>query len=525
MSKRLKFGKDSREDLITGINIVADAVSSTMGAMGRNVVVERAGKAPHVTKDGYSVAKEIFLSNAEQNLGAQMIKGVSAKTVDDVGDGTSTSTILARAMITEGLKYLDNGSNPVDLKRGIEQAVYSVVASLEDQSQPVKTKEQIKQVATIAANNDGEIGDIVEEAISKVSREGTITVEESKSFETYVDTVEGLKLHRGLPSIGFVTDVSKGTAVLENPLIFMTPEKIESVNDILPMLQTIPDNRSLLVIGGELSGEFIATMVINKVRGGIKLATIKAPFLGEKRNYTLEDLAVITGGKVVSEAAGLKFEDFTFDMLGSCDKVVIDKDSTVIINGHGEPENIETLKADLRNLIESTDSKYEVKEIKDRLALVSGGVAVIYVGANSEIEIKEKMDRIDDALGATRAAIEEGIVAGGGIALLNSAKNLLKESLTTTNEDIKLGYHIVFKAIQKPTEVILNNAGEDYEDIMEKLSGLSYTIGYDVKSGEFVDMVEKGIIDPKKVTRVALENAASVAALVLMTECTIVNEK
>lgn len=521
MSKRLKFGSESREKLIEGINLVADAVSVTMGAMGRNVVMKRVGQAPHVTKDGYSVAKEIFNSEPEVDMGAQMMKGVSAKTVEDTGDGTTTATVLAQTMIEEGVKHLDRGANPIDLKRGIDQAVHAVVASLDDLATPISTKEQIKQVASISANNDEELGEIIENAISKVSKEGTITVEESKTFDTYVDVVEGLKIHRGLMSAGFITDKDKGTAVLEQPLIFMTPNKIESVTDIMPVLENVPENRALLIIGGEVSGEAIATLVINKVRGGWKVAAIKAPFLSTKRNETLEDLAVITGGTVVSEAAGLTFDQFTPEMFGGCEKIIIEKDTTTFVGGIGDKEAVEELKANLRTLRDEADSKFDSDEISQRLALISGGVAVLYVGANSEIEMKEKKDRIDDALGATRAAIEEGIVSGGGIALLNCL-SALKE-LKSDNKDIQAGYGIVKEALYRPLATIVKNAGLNFDEILSTIGTHTTGVGYDVKSGAYVDMIDAGIIDPKKVTRVALENAASVAALVLMTECTIVH--
>lgn len=520
MSKRLKFKEDSRGELIAGINLVADAVSVTMGAMGRNVVIERVGRPPHVTKDGYSVAKEIFSNFPEKNMGAQMMKSVSAKTVEDTGDGTTTATVLAQAMIKSGVEHLEAGSNPIDLKRGIDEAVAIVVKGLESQAEPIETKEQIRQVAALSANNDESLGEIIENAISKVSREGTITVEESTTFDTYVDVVEGLKIHRGMLSAGFATE-EDGTATLENPLIFITPNKIDTINDILPILQTVPENKSLLVIGGEISGEAIATLVINKVRGGWKCAAIKAPFLGEKRNYTLDDIATITGGTSVSEAKGLTFDQFTPEMFGSCDKVMLTKDSTTFIGGHGDKDAVESLKETLRSQIATADSKFDVDETKSRLALISGGVAVLYVGANSELEMKEKKDRIDDALGATRAAIEEGIIAGGGIALYNCIP--LLESVFSTNKDIQAGYNIVIQAIKKPLEVILTNAGQDVVFVIGSIDKLDKGYGYDVKAGQYCDMIYKGIIDPKKVTRVALENAASVAALVLMTECTIVN--
>lgn len=520
MVKKLDFKQEAREGLIIGINAVANSVAATMGAMGRNVVIERNGQAPHVTKDGFSVAKEIYLEDRLENMGAQMIKGVSAKTVEDTGDGTTTATVLAQAMINRGIKYLNSGSNPIDLKRGIDQAVFSVVARLNDSSKPINTVEQTIQVATISANNDESIGEIVANAVGKVTREGTITVEESKSVDTYVDVVEGLKFSRGFTSAGFINNDEKKSVELENPLILLSTMKIEAVTDIMPVLQVIPENRSIFIIAGDISGEAVATLVINKLRGGWKVAAIKAPFLGEKRTQTMADLATLTGGTVISEAAGLSFEDFTFDMFGSCDRIVTDKEDTIIMGGHGSAESIEELKNNLRIQIDEANNKYDVDEIKSRLALISGGVAVLYVGANSEIEMKEKKDRIDDALGATRAAIEEGIVAGGGIALLN-ALNSVRE-LRSDNNDIQAGYDIVANALQAPIKTILGNAGLDWEEIIDTIGTHTRGVGYDVKGGHYVDMVESGIIDPKKVTRVALENAASVASLVLMTECTIV---
>jgi len=521
MSKDINFSQEARKGLMRGINVVADSVACTMGAMGRNVVIEKPAPAlPHVTKDGYSVAKEVWLDDRLANMGAQMIKGVSAKTVKDTGDGTTTATVLAQEMIAEGMAYLDKGSNPVDLKRGIDEAVALVVKELALMSKPVNGTEQTRQVATISANGDAEIGNIVEDAISRVTKEGTITVEESKSVDTYVDVVEGLKFSRGFTSSGFINNEAKSTVELDNPLILLTTAKIEAVTDIIKVLECIPESKPIFIIAGDLSGESVATLVINKIRGGWKVAAIKAPFLGEKRNYTMEDLAVITGGTVVTEAAGLTFEEFTFEMFGCCDRIVVDKDDTIIIGGHGEVADIEELKANLRSNIDTSNSPYEIEEIKQRLALISGGVAVLYVGANSEIEMKEKKDRIDDALGATRAALEEGIVSGGGIALLNVIGAL--GSLESLTVDIKNGYQIVIDALLKPLTVILQNAGLDVDDILDGIGKLDKGYGYDVKKGEYCDMIHAGIIDPTKVTRVALENAASVASLVLMTECTIV---
>tara|TARA_R110000822_G_scaffold5266_11_gene22628 strand:+ start:4528 stop:6102 length:1575 start_codon:yes stop_codon:yes gene_type:complete len=520
MVKDLKFKEDSREGLRRGINLLADSVKVTLGAMGRNVVIHKSGRPPHVTKDGYSVAKEIFLEDPLEDMGAQMLKSVAVKTVEDTGDGTTTATVLAQSMVNSGMDYLKGGKiNPIDVKRGMDLAVSEVVKYLEEIRKPIDSLEQITQIATISANNDLEIGTLIANAMEKVTKEGTITVEESKSFKTYVDVVQGLKLHRGYLSSGFVTNSEKQTAVLDNPLIFMTPNKIDNVEDILHILNAVPQDRSLLIIGGDVSGEAVATLAINKVRGGFKVAAIKAPFLANVRNTTLNDLAIVTGGTSVSEEAGLTFDKFTSEMFGSCDKVTIDKDSTIIVGGKGSKESVDSLKQALREQIEDVNNKYEVDEVKDRLALISGGVAVVYVGANSEIEMKEKKDRIDDALGATKAAVEEGIVSGGGVAFFDAYPRLT--TLEGVNEDQNIGIFIVQKALRAPILQILANAGFD-KKALDLLGSEGFGVGYDVKSGTIVDMIEAGIIDPKKVTRVALENAASVASLVLMTDCTIV---
>lgn len=525
MSKEILLHREAREGLRAGVNKLADAVKVTLGAMGRNAVLYRRGLAPHVTKDGFSVAKDIFLEDPLEDMGAQMVKGVSAKTVEDTGDGTTTATVLAQAMINAGLDYLAQGiaKNPIDVKRGIEIAVGVIVDELNSSTKMVESNTQVEQIATISANNDREIGEIIAKAMDKVTKEGTITVEESKSYDTYVDVVEGIKLHRGYLSAGFITDDKKQVAELIQPLIFMTPNRIESIQDILPMLQVVPENRALLVIGGEISGESINTLAINKVRGGWKVSAIKAPFLGDKMKYTLDDLAVITGGQVVSEEKGFNFEDFTFDMFGQCERVTMTKDSTIMFGGAGKPSDIEALKASLRQQGIDEDNKYEADEIKERLGLLSGGVAVIYVGANSELELKEKADRVDDALGATKSAIEEGVVLGGGVALMNAAAVL--GNLIVDNEDQQVGIRIVFESLHAPIIQILKNAGLDNNEIMEGISERPLGTGYNVKTSQYVDMMDSGIIDPKKVTRVALENAASVASLVLMTDCTIVESK
>lgn len=521
MSRQIVLHEDSREALRAGINTLADAVKVTLGAMGRNVVIERGGAAPHVTKDGYSVAKEVFLEDPIENMGAQMVKGVSAKTVEDTGDGTTTATVLAQAMINAGLDHLkeNEGSNPIDIKRGMDKAVDKIVAELAEMAQQIETNEQIMQVATISANNDEEIGAIIADAMEKVTKEGTITVEASRSFDTYVDVVEGIKIHKGYLSAGFITDGEKQIAELENPIIFMTANKIESVAEIMPVLQHVPENRSLLIIGAELSGEAIGTLAINKVRGGFKLAAVKAPFLSTKMKTVLSDIAVMTGGAVLSEDNGHLFEDFTEDMFGTAEKVIIGRDYTIIKNGGGHPDVIESLRQSLRTQIKEADSKIDADDLEKRLAMLSGGVGVVYVGANSDIELQEKIDRVDDALGATSSAVEEGIVAGGGIALFNLGHKLV--ALEGDNEDQNVGIRIVMKALQAPIRQILKNAGLDQEIILKGISNRPTGTGFNVKTNEYVEMMDSGIIDPKKVTRVALENAVSVASLVLMTDCTI----
>lgn len=519
MNKKLNFNNDTRAKLKEGIDAVAKAVAVTLGAKGRIVGIERPNRAPHMTKDGVSVAKEIFFKDREVNMGAQLIKGVADKTADDAGDGTSTATILAAALITEGIKNVTAGANPIDLKRGIDRAVRAVVDYLNETALPIASNEQIYQVATISANGDEFIGNLIATAIEKVTYNGTITVEQSKSYETYVDVVEGLKLHRGYTSAGFVTNHETMEAVLDNPLIFLTPNKIDNVNQILGMLQQVGDDDSVLIIGGEISGEASATLAINKVRGGFKVAAIKAPFLSSKMKYTLEDLAVLTGGTVISEEAGLKFEDFEAKHFGTCEKVIITSESTVILNGAGHRDEIDARIAGIKSQIKATDNKIDEEELEQRLALIAGGVAIIYVGGNGEVEVKEKVDRVDDALGATRAAVEEGIVSGGGVALIEAMQSMI--GLRGRNADETTGINIVLRAIEEPMRQIISNAGLEPSVIVEKVKESKLGFGFDVKDEEYVSMIDEGIIDPKKVTRVALENAASVASLVLMTDCTI----
>ena len=520
MNKELNFNTDARNKLKSGIDKLANAVKVTLGAKGRIVGIERQHQAPHMTKDGVSVAKTIFLKDRIENMGAQMVKGVAAKTADDAGDGTTTATVLAQAIVSEGLKNVVAGANPMDLKRGIELAVTRVVASLSNSSKEVTSNEQIRQVATISANNDPVIGALIADAMSKVGPQGTITVEESKSFETYVDTVEGVKFHRGYTSAGFVTNQETMEAVLDNPLIFMTPDKIEDVQTILPVLQSASEsNRAILIVAGEISGEASATLAINKVKGGFKVAAIKAPFLTSKMKYTLEDLAVLTGGIVLSEDKGQRFDDFTSEMFGSCDKAVIDMESTIIMGGHGEQSDVDLRVSQLKSQANEADNKVDEEELLSRVSLMSGGVAVVYVGGNSEVEVNEKIDRVADALGATKAAVEEGIVLGGGVALLNAKSSLYGQF--GDNQDQNTGVNIILKALEAPIRQIVSNAGGDGSVVINKIQSQEAGFGYDVKDDKYVSMIDAGIIDPAKVTRVALENAASVASLVLMTECTV----
>lgn len=523
MSRDLKFSVEARNGLKAGIDKLANMVKVTLGAKGRLVTIERAGRAPHSTKDGVTVAKDIFLKCRLENMGAQMVKSVASKTADDAGDGTTTATVLAQALVSEGIKNVTAGANPMDLKRGMDAAVESVVMNLKALAKDVTTNEEIRQVATISANNDEFIGGLIGEAMSKVTADGTITVEQSKNMDTYVDIIEGLKYHRGYLSPAFVTDPEKMEVVLENTLIFMTPNKIESVQEIVHILQSA-GNQSVLIISGEVSGEATATLAINKVKQGFKLAAIKAPFVSNKMKYTLEDLAVLTGGHVVSEEKGLRFDQFEPWMFGKASKIIIDKESTVIMGGGGDPDQIKEREQQIRTQIEESTNKVDEEELEARLALLIGGVAIVYVGGSSEAEIKEKIDRVDDALGATKAASEEGIVLGGGVALLHCREVIDSLIDSMDNDDQKTGARIVKKAIEAPIRQIISNAGGEGSVIIDGIMSRPYGTGYDVKSEEFVEMWDAGIIDPKKVTRVALENAASIASLVLMTEGTITLE-
>ncbi|MFN3272072.1 MAG: chaperonin GroEL [Cloacibacterium caeni] len=521
MAKEIKFDIESRDALKRGVDALANAVKVTLGPKGRNVVIEKSFGAPHVTKDGVSVAKEIELEDKVENMGAQMVKEVASKTNDIAGDGTTTATVLAQAIVREGLKNVAAGANPMDLKRGIDKAVTAVVENLKSQSQSVgDSAEKIRQVATISANNDDTIGSLIAEAFSKVGKEGVITVEEAKGTDTTVDVVEGMQFDRGYQSPYFVTNAEKMVAELDNPYILLVEKKISSMKELLPVLEPVAQQgKSLLIISEEVEGEALATLVVNKLRGSLKIAAVKAPGFGDRRKAMLEDIAILTGGQVVSEERGFNMDNVTIDMLGRAEKVTIDKDNTTIVNGAGNEEEIKGRVNQIKAQIESTTSDYDKEKLQERLAKLAGGVAVLYVGAASEVEMKEKKDRVDDALHATRAAVEEGIVAGGGVALVRAISAL--DNLSGANQDESTGIKIVKRAIEEPLRQIVANAGGEGSVVVAKVAEGSGDFGYNAKTDEYVNMLEAGIIDPTKVTRVALENAASVSGMLLTTECVI----
>ncbi|CAM3574314.1 chaperonin GroEL [Elizabethkingia occulta] len=525
MAKEIKFDIESRDALKRGVDALANAVKVTLGPKGRNVVIEKSFGAPHVTKDGVSVAKEIELEDKVENMGAQMVKEVASKTNDIAGDGTTTATVLAQAIVREGLKNVAAGANPMDLKRGIDKAVVAVVKNLQSQSQSVgDSSEKIEQVASISANNDDTIGTLIAEAFGKVGKEGVITVEEAKGTDTTVDVVEGMQFDRGYQSPYFVTNPEKMVAELDNPYILLVEKKISSMKELLPVLEPVAQGgKSLLIISEEVEGEALATLVVNKLRGSLKIAAVKAPGFGDRRKAMLEDIAILTGGQVISEEQGFTMENITLDMLGTAEKVSIDKDNTTIVNGGGEEAKIKGRVAQIKAQMETTTSDYDREKLQERLAKLAGGVAVLYVGAASEVEMKEKKDRVDDALHATRAAVEEGIVAGGGVALVRAISSL--DSLTGANADETTGIKIVKRAIEEPLRQIVANAGGEGSVIVAKVAEGTGDFGYNAKTDEYVNMLEAGIIDPTKVTRVALENAASVSGMLLTTECVITEVK
>ena len=525
MAKKIQFDVEAREGLKKGVDALANAVKVTLGPKGRNVIIGKSFGGPQITKDGVTVAKEIELEDALEDMGAQMVKEVASKTNDLAGDGTTTATILAQAIVKEGLKNVTAGANPMDLKRGVDKAVEAIVGELNNNSVTVgSSSDKIKQVASISANNDEAIGSLITEAFEKVGKEGVITVEEAKGTDTYVDVVEGMQFDRGYLSPYFVTNSEKMEADLESPYILLYDKKISAMKDLLPVLEPVAQSgKPLLVIAEDVDGEALATLVVNKLRGSLKIAAVKAPGFGDRRKAMLEDIAILTGGTVISEERGFTLENTTIEMLGSAERVTIDKDNTTIVNGAGDKKNIEARVNQIKAQIETTTSDYDKEKLQERLAKLAGGVAVLYVGAASEVEMKEKKDRVDDALHATRAAVEEGIVAGGGVALLRSRKVL--EKLTSENLDEVTGIQIISRAIESPLRTIVENAGGEGSVVVAKVLEGKGNFGYDAKSENFVDLLKQGIIDPKKVTRIALENAASVAGMILTTECALVDIK
>ena len=521
MAKIITFDTDARDALKRGVDALANAVKVTLGPKGRNVVIEKKFGGPSITKDGVTVAKEIELEDALENMGAQMVKEVASKTADLAGDGTTTATVLAQAIITSGLKNVAAGANPMDLKRGIDKAVKTIISDIDKQSKKVgNSYEMIEQVASISANNDNEIGSLIATAMKKVKTEGVITVEEAKGTDTTVEVVEGMQFDRGYLSPYFITDADKMETELENPYILIFDKKISTMKDLLPILeQTAKAGRPLMIIAEDVDGEALSTLVVNKIRGALKVSAVKAPGFGDRRKAMLEDIAILTNGTVISEERGFALETASLEMLGSCEKIVTDKDNTTIINGEGESESIKARVNQIKSQIESTTSDYDREKLQERLAKLAGGVAVLYVGAASEMEMKEKKDRVDDALAATRAAVEEGIVAGGGVAIVRAAKKL--EKLSGENDDEQTGINIIERAIEEPLRQIVANAGMEGSVIVNKVKEGKNDFGFNAKTEEFENMMKAGIIDPAKVVRVALQHAASVAGMLLTTECVI----
>ena len=522
--KQINFNTDAREKLKEGIDALSNAVKVTLGPKGRNVVIQKSFGAPAITKDGVTVAKEIELEDPVANMGAQMVKEVASKTADAAGDGTTTATVLAQAMVTAGLKSVAAGSNPMDLKRGIDKAVKVIVKDLKDQTEEIGDDfSKIEQVAAISANNDEEIGKRIADAMKKVSKDGVITVEEAKGTETYMDVVEGMQFDRGYLSPYFITDAEKMVVDYENPYLLITDKKISNMQDLIPLLEkTLQTGRPLLILAEDVESQALGVLVVNRLRAGLKVVAVKAPGFGDRRKAMLEDIAVLTGGAVISEEQGYKLENAGLEHLGSCERVTIDKDNTTIVGGKGKPDDIKGRVNQIKQQVESTTSVYDREKLQERLAKLSGGVAVLYVGAATEVEMKEKKDRVDDALHATRAAVEEGIVAGGGVALVRAIAAL--DKLKGVNEDENIGVSIVRKALESPIRVIAENAGVDGSIVFHKVLDGKGAFGYNARTDVYEDLKKAGIIDPTKVTRIALENAASIAGLVLTTEC-VINEK
>jgi chaperonin GroEL len=524
-AKIIKYDIEARDQLKKGVDQLANAVRVTLGPKGRNVVIEKKFGSPQITKDGVTVAKEIDLKDPMENIGAQMVKEVASKTGDDAGDGTTTATVLAQAIVGVGLKNVTAGANPMDLKRGIDKAVAKVVENLRKQSIEIGDDyTKIEQVATVSANNDNEIGKLIAEAMKKVKKEGVITVEEAKGIETTVEVVEGMQFDRGYISPYFITNPDKMETVLENPMVLITDKKISTMKDLLPVLEPVAQNgRALLIIAEDVDGEALATLVVNKLRGALKIAAVKAPGFGDRRKEMLEDIAILTGGVVISEEKGLRLDAAKMDMLGKAEKITIDKENTTIVNGAGEKTTIEKRVAQIKLQIENTTSDYDREKLQERLAKLAGGVAVLYVGASTETEMKEKKDRVDDALSATRAAVEEGIVPGGGVAYIRAIDAL--EGLKGENEDQETGIKIIRQAIEAPLRQIVTNAGQDGSVIVQKVKEGKGDYGYNAYTDNYENLFNSGVIDPTKVTRVALENAASIAGMLLTTECVMAEEK
>jgi chaperonin GroEL len=517
-AKDVRFSQDARERMLRGVDILADAVKVTLGPKGRNVVLDKSFGAPRITKDGVTVAKEIELEDKFENMGAQMVREVASKTNDIAGDGTTTATVLAQAIVREGLKSVAAGANPMDLKRGVDMAVAAVVKELQSKAKKVTSSSEVAQVGTISANGDTEVGRLIAEAMEKVGNEGVITVEEAKSLETELETVEGMQFDRGYISPYFVTDAEKMRVELEDPYILIYEKKLSNLQALLPVLEAVVQNgRPLLIIAEDVEGEALATLVVNKLRGGLKVAAVKAPGFGDRRKAMLQDIAILTGGQMIAEDLGIKLENVTINMLGRAKKVTITKDDSTIVDGAGDPKEIESRVSQIKAQIEETTSDYDKEKLQERLAKLAGGVAVIRVGGATEVEVKEKKDRVDDALNATRAAVEEGFLPGGGVPLLRAVHAL--DGLKPENEDQKAGINIVRRAIQAPVRIIASNAGEDGAVVAGKiLEKKDYNYGYNAQSGEYVDLVKAGVIDPVKVVRIALQDAASVAGLLITTE-------
>lgn len=525
MAKDIIFDVKARDGLKKGVDALSNAVKVTLGPKGRNVIMEKSFGAPTITKDGVTVAKEIELKEPIENMGAQMVKEVASKTNDVAGDGTTTATVLAQSIFTTGLKNVTAGANPMDLKRGIDKAVKAVVASLKEQTHEIgESTDMIEQVAAVSANNDTQIGQLIAEAMGKVTKEGVITIEEAKGIETYVDVVEGMQFDRGYISPYFVTDTEKMEAVYESPYILIHDKKISVMKDLLPVLEKVAQSgRPLLIISEDVETEALATLVVNKLRGGLKVVAVKAPGFGDRRKEMLEDIAILTGGTVISEEKGYKLEDTTIDMLGEAEKITVDKENTTVVSGKGKKEDIDGRVKQIKKQIDTTTSDYDKEKLQERLAKLAGGVAVIYVGAASEVEMKERKDRFEDALNATRAAIEEGIVPGGGIAFIRAIKAI--DDLTGENEDQDIGITIVRRALEEPLRQIVENAGIEGSIVVQKVKEGKDDYGFNARTEEYENLYKAGVIDPTKVTRVALENASSIAGMLLTTECVIVENK